>query len=190
MVRIVGVPFDLCGRAAGSRTGPAGMRLAGLQRALEALGVSVRDEGDLPVPLPPHGVEPGFRAFRAFLEVAEALSERVHSLLADGDLPLVVGGDHSLAAGSLAGALRQFGDGLAVLWIDAHADLNTPDTSPTGNLHGMPLGLLTDLPFGPSGRRGEEWSDARLRLLQGGSLAPGRIGWLGLRDVDPPEAER
>jgi len=190
MVRIVGAPFDLCGRAAGSRTGPAGMRLAGLRRVLQALDVPVRDEGDVPVPLPPDGLEPGFRGFEAFLEVASELADRVRSVLAEGDLPLVLGGDHSLSAGSVAGALRHFGDGLAVLWIDAHADLNTPDTSPTGNLHGMPLALLADLPVAEGGARSEEWLEAKRRLLAGARLDPGRIAWLGLRDVDPPEAER
>ncbi len=190
MVRIVGAPFDLCGRAAGSRTGPAGMRLAGLRRVLQELGVGVRDEGDVPAPLPPDGLEPGFRAFRAFLEVASELADRVAAVLADGDFPLVLGGDHSLSAGSVAGALRRFGDRLAVLWIDAHADLNTPDSSPTGNLHGMPLALLAGLAVEAGGTRSAEWSEAQRRLLAGERLDPSRIGWLGLRDVDPPEARR
>ncbi|MCX7800244.1 MAG: arginase [Fimbriimonadales bacterium] len=190
MVRVVGAPFDLCGRAAGSRMGPAGMRLAGLLRALRSLGVEAEDLGDVPVPLPPSDTEPGFRGFRAFLEVAAALRERVAAVLAAGATPLVLGGDHSLSAGSVAGALDHFGESLAVLWIDAHADLNTPDTSPTGNLHGMPLGLLADLGDGGSSRRAEEWELARARLLPATPLAPRRIGWLGLREVDPPEAAR
>lgn len=190
MVRVVGAPFDLCGRAAGSRMGPAGMRLAGLLRSLCSLGVQAEDLGDVPVPLPPSETEPGFRGFHAFLEVASALRERVAAVLEAGGTPLVLGGDHSLSAGSVAGALDRFGDGLAVLWIDAHADLNTPDTSPTGNLHGMPLGLLTDLGAVGESRRTEEWELARARLLPSTPLRQRRIGWLGLRDVDPPEAAR
>lgn len=187
MVEIIGAPFDLCGRRAGSALGPAAVRLAGLGPSLAALGLEATDGGDLevPSPRPHHG---GLRSIREAEETYKELSARVQSALGRGALPLVIGGDHSLSIGSVAGALRHYGDDLAVVWIDAHADVNSPATSPSGNLHGMPLALLLGLPSGVEGPAGEQWRHLMDGILGDIRLRPDRLAWAGLRDVDPAEA--
>jgi arginase len=164
------------------------LRLAGLRAALEATGQTVRDRQDLLVPdeRPAAG---GISHFDAYFEVAEAVSEATERSIEEGALPLVLGGDHSIAAASVAAALRRLGDGVALLWIDAHADLNTPGSTPSGNLHGMPVAALQGLPSGV-----EEECDAQWRRLLEHfgmpKLRPEMTAWYGIRDVDAPERER
>jgi arginase len=187
VVEIIGAPFDLCGRRPGSALGPAAVRLAGLQEALEALGIETRDGGDLDAPAPISGRGDPHPAPRA-LATYQALAARVTAAMVRGAVPLVVGGDHSLSIGSVSAALAAFGHDLAVAWIDAHADVNTPATSPTGNLHGMALALLLSLPAGVEGPPAERWDLLAQTLLPNVRLQPGRVAWVGLREVDPGEA--
>lgn len=185
MVQIVGVPFDYCGRRAGSRLGPAAVRLAGLVEALHQEGVESADLGDVPVGSE-STAEGGLRNFAPLRACAGDLKTRVGSVLSQGELPLVIGGDHSVVGGGIAAALEAFGQDLALLWIDAHADVNTPGSSGSGNLHGMPLAALWGRPSGVTGVRDAEWGEWRATLCEV-PLRPELTAWFGLRDVDPAE---
>lgn len=186
-MEIVGVPFDLCGFRPGSRLGPAAVRLAELSESLHSMGISVVDDGDVPVPhYHEKALEPGLKHFAAACAMYAGLFERVTCALKAGRRPIVVGGDHSLSIGSVGAALNQFGSDMALLWVDAHADLNTPDTSPSGNLHGMPLGCLL---HEPSTQHAEQWAELQRRFVPK-PLRPERAGWLGLRDLDSGERQR
>lgn len=181
MIEIVGVPFDLCGRREGSSLGPGAIRLAKLSESLRASGVAVVDGGDVPR-IESEPPREGLRNFVPALSTYRSVAARVQGAIQAGRIPLVLGGDHSLSIGSIGGAMREHSD-LAVLWIDAHADLNTPVASPSGNLHGMPLGVLAGLPSGCDGLVHEQWN----LLVEefGGALS--HLAWLGLRTVDPGE---
>ncbi|MCW5942691.1 MAG: arginase [Fimbriimonadaceae bacterium] len=191
MIEVVGVPFDLCGRLPGSRLGPSALRLAGLFAALRSLGYVIEDRGDLVTPdvvpyVPPPDPDSRPDAIRFFAESIAALpniKEAVVSILGRGSLPLVAGGDHSLSIGSVAGALATFGDDLAVLWVDAHADLNTPSSSPSLNMHGMSLAALLGLRAEDTPKRSEQWGRV-LDLVGPAFVRPSRVAWFGLRDVD------
>ena len=188
MIDIIGAAFDLCGYAEGSRLGPAAIRLAGLQRELENLGLKARDRGD--VAGPAAYTDPGgMRNFSPLLSAVRTLKERTRETLQEGNMPLILGGEHTLATGCISAALNHYGDELAVLWIDAHADINTPGSSQTGNLHGMPLAALAGLPSGTTGRPDEEWQDFT-EALGPARLDPQRIAWCGLRDVDRSELDK
>jgi len=144
---ILGVPLDLGSGRRGTDMGPSAVRLANLSARLEGLGVAVRDLGYLAVAAP-ETRQPGDERLRFGREIQRTclrLRERVKAALEAGQFPIVLGGDHSLAMGSVAGAASHLEDGggvLGCLWIDAHADVNTPQTSPSGNVHGMPLAVL------------------------------------------------
>lgn len=192
MLEIHGVPFDRCGRRSGSALGPAAIRHAGMVPLLNQLGHAAVDAGDLPLhdSAHPEGGSEVFRlgaeGFRTALEVYAQLADRTADALARGRQPVVLGGDHSLAAGSVAGALRALKGDLAVLWVDAHADVNTPDESATGNLHGMPVAALMNRPVRP-GPHADDWHRLTHRLVPEYPLNPSRMAWLGLRDVDRAE---
>lgn len=186
-MEIVGVPFDLCGFRPGSRLGPAAVRLAGLGESLEGMGFTVVDRGDVPVPhVQEKFHEPGLKHFRAAKAMYSELFERVSASLQAGRRPIVIGGDHSLSIASVGAALNHHGSEMALLWVDAHADLNTPDTSPSGNLHGMPLGCLM---HEPSAEEPEQWRELQT-LFAPKPLRADRTGWLGLRDLDTGERQR
>lgn len=188
VIDIIGAAFDLCGYAEGSRLGPAAIRLAGLQAELEKLGLKSRDRGDVVGP-GPYTDEDGMRNFPPLLATVRGLRERTREALQDDSLPLVLGGEHTLAVGCVSAALDFFGGDLAVLWIDAHADINTPGSSETGNLHGMPLAALAGMSSGVDGTPDREWNKL-LQALGTTKLDPTRIAWCGLRDVDSAERER
>lgn len=142
-VRIVGVPMDLGQGRRGVDMGPSALRYAGLHGRFKQLGIQVKDLGNLDVPVPeeaPAAPQNGLR----HLPVVSAVNQRLAALCAqavhESAFLLTLGGDHSVAAGSIAGA-RAAGP-IGVLWIDAHADFNTPESSPSKNLHGMPLAAL------------------------------------------------
>jgi arginase len=147
-VHIIGVPLDLGSGRRGVDMGPSAFRIAGLAERITALGRSVVDKGDLPAPIPETQDER--HAHKKYINdiarVCEQLFDAALESLNGGALPLVLGGDHSLGAGSVAAAAswaraaHQLPIGL--LWIDAHGDMNTPATSPSGNVHGMPLAAL------------------------------------------------
>lgn len=180
--RIVGVPLDLGASRRGVDMGPFAVRAAGLADRIRRLGHVVEDAGNLPVP--DHGTFPadsrGLDFLPAISEVCRALADETAAAAAENKIPIVLGGDHSLAAGSIAGiarARRARGERIGLLWIDAHADLNTPQSSVSGNVHGMPLAHLLG------------HGDPALASLAGdGPAVLGEhVVLLGVRDLDLPE---
>jgi arginase len=182
-VRVLGVPMDLGADRRGVDMGPSAIRYGGLAEALDALGQPCTDGGDLAVPRPEGADgETGLGGGRAkFLretrEVCEDVATAVAATLADGEFPLVLGGDHSVAIGSIAGLSRAHDD-VGVLWFDAHGDFNVPATTPSGNIHGMSLAAA----LGDGAFAGESWADA--------GLDPENVALVGVRDLDPGERER
>lgn len=188
MIDVIGVPFDLCGKRLGSRLGPAALRLAGLIGVLADLGLESKDLGDVPVPSE-QGPSQGLRSFEPYLQCLKALKSRTVDSLEAGTIPLILGGDHSIAAGSVSGALEVFDGDLALLWIDAHADANTPGSSTTGNMHGMPIAGLQGYPSGTAGKADDEWKQLLTDIVPPSRLRSERCAWYGLRDVDPAERD-
>jgi arginase len=127
--------------------GPSAFRIAGLNEKIAALGHDVLDKGDLPSPIPEtkkHG-DPKKKFIKEIARVCDKLYQTARESLEEGALPLILGGDHSLAAGSVAASAaraRGQNQSIALLWIDAHGDMNTPASTPSGNVHGMPLAAL------------------------------------------------
>jgi len=194
MVQVIGAPFDLCGLRLGSRLGPDALRLAGLVPALEALDISVLDRGNCRSDLSGKITEPevrcdGLRNFDRLVDCADDLRRMVGECIDESAVPVVLGGDHSLAMAGISAALERMPEDLAVLWIDAHADVNTPGTSQTGNVHGMPLAALWGLPSGTTGLAHEQW-EKLLHSIGRNALSPNRTCWYGLRDLDPAEQKR
>lgn len=186
MVSVIGAPYDLGSAGPGSRLAPAALRLAGLLDSLERISGGAQDCGDVAVGLqttPPAGL----RSFESGLPTNLALRDRVRACVQGGEAPLVLGGDHSMALGSVCGALQAVGPELGVLWIDAHADCNTAATSPSGNLHGMTLALAAREPSGAAGVPDEQWRRLQSELVPDPGLDPARIAWIGLREVDAGE---
>lgn len=186
MIRIIGAPFDYSGRCQGSRMGPSALRLAGLAEDLELLGFEVLDEGDVPVPSLTSPTD-GFSQFETYLSVVQSVKSRTLMALRQNETAVVLGGDHSIALGSVSAALQTHPDGLAVLWIDAHADVNSPQSSPSGNLHGMPLAALMGVPGGVNGTRQKQWDVLLDEVVPETRLQASRVAWLGLRDIDSGE---
>jgi arginase len=168
VVEIVGVPMDLGGNRRGVDMGPSGIRYAGLANKLSDIGYRVRDRGNIRVKDPDEGrathtyekFEGETRKPKAYnveeiVRACEELAKVVEDIAKAGNIPVVLGGDHSIGMGTIAG-LDRAGKRAGVIWVDAHGDINTPDTSPSGNVHGMPfavaLGLARD-PF-PASLRG------------------------------------
>jgi arginase len=178
-VSIIGVPQDYGAGRRGVDMGPSAVRVANLQARLEALGHSVIDEGNLEVD-PPERLQPGPGGARHLPQIAEncsRLADLVERCLRQGRTPLVLGGDHSIALGTVAGVASQ--RKIGVIWIDAHGDFNTPATSPSGNVHGMPLAAIAGL--GPP----------ELTRLRGAAplVSPANIVLAGIRDIDRREAD-
>lgn len=177
-VRIIGVPLDLGQSRRGVDMGPSAIRAAGLSSRLRTLGHEVRDDGDIAVGMPENRAMGDHQA-RYAAEIAKVcgrLASRVEAVLQQGGTPLILGGDHSLGIGALAGAARGAGP-LGLLWLDAHADINTPATSASGNIHGMPLAYCFGL---AQGRLAKVIGDAPV-------MDPENAVIIGLRDVDPEE---
>lgn len=177
-IDLIGVPIDFGAGRRGVDMGPSALRYAGLESALERLGHIVHDRGNVLVPLMErcHVNEPKLRYLDCILEVAYQVADQVQSSLERGHLPLTLGGDHSFSFGSIAGAARI--KKLGVIWMDAHGDFNTPETSPSGNLHGMPLAALCG------------YGDARLVNLGGATahrIDPANVVNVGARDLDDRE---
>jgi arginase len=189
VIDIIGAAFDLCGPWVGSRLGPAAIRLANIQAVLHDLGFQAQDRGDIRSG-EPRTTEGGLRNFEPLLECVTDLRHVVLLSLKEGNLPLVIGGEHTLAMACVGAALEQFGDDLALLWIDAHADINTPGSSLSGNLHGMPIAALCGMPSETEGQEDLEWQRLLHALEPGPRLMPDRVAWYGLRDVDPAERGR
>lgn len=177
-IDILGVPIDLGADRRGVDMGPSAIRYAHLQQKLESLGYTVEDKGNIEVPIAEmcRINEPKLKYIDCIVPMARRTAGAVATSLQAGHFPLVLGGDHSVAIGSIHGAARQ--RKLGVLWVDAHADFNTPETTPSGNIHGMPLAALCGL------------GDPRLTSLWGQSapaLNPQRVAVIGARDLDPGE---
>lgn len=152
-VHIIGVPLDLGGNRRGTDMGPSAFRIAGIGEQLARLGLKVTDKGDVPSPIPEaKGTgDPKKRYVREIAKVCQRVYQTSLASFAEGAMPIVLGGDHSLAAGSVAAAaahLRSKQKPLGLIWVDAHADMNNPSSTESGNVHGMPLASL--LGSGPS----------------------------------------
>lgn len=179
-VRIIGAPTDYGSNRRGVDMGPSAIRYAGLAETVEPL-TSCRDTGDVTVPLAENrdpetlDIEGDAKFLREVREVSRTLSDRFAEALAAGETPLALGGDHSISIGTLNGTARRADIG--VVWFDAHGDFNTPQTTPSGNVHGMPLAAA--LGVGPFD--GVDWADAE--------LDPENVALVGLRSLDPGERE-
>ncbi len=180
-VSLIGVPTDVGAGHRGARMGPEALRIAGLGEALAARGVDVRDMGNVHGPanpwLPPVG---GYRHLEEVAAWNRAVATLVGAELREGRLPIMMGGDHCLAMGSISAVARhcrEIGRKLRVLWLDAHSDFNTSEVTPSGNIHGMPVACLCGL--GPE-----------VLTTVGGpapAMSPAEIRQIGIRSVDPEE---
>ena len=143
-IRIIGVPMDLGQSRRGVDMGPSALRYAGLSTRLRKLGHAVEDAGNIQVPVRDTLPESGGMAFLpAVVQACEAMYKEGQKAVAEGAIPLFIGGDHSIAVGTVGGVTHEAPSGW--LWIDAHGDFNTPESSPSGNIHGMPLAALMGL---------------------------------------------
>jgi arginase len=183
-IRIIGVPLDLGQSRRGVDMGPSAMRVAGLEAKLEALGYDVKDVGNVPVALAETKAEgdPHAKYLKEITDTCSKEAELVVKTLEGGAIPIVLGGDHSIAMGTVSGVAefyRRKNQRIGLLWIDAHTDINTPDSSPSGNVHGMPLGAIMGLFPSP------------LTDLYGFSpkVQPQNCVLVGIRDVDNFERE-
>ena len=183
-IQLIGVPLDLGASRRGVDMGPSAVRVAGLEARLESLGHQVIDTGNIDVEIAEtrHAGEENARYLHEITETCTRAASIVSGALQEGATPLIIGGDHSVAAGSVSGVADFYhrqNQRIGLLWIDAHADMNTPETSPSGNVHGMPLAALLGL--GPES----------LANICGWSpkLLPENTVIIGARDIDATEKE-
>jgi len=181
-IHIIGVPLDLGGGRRGVDMGPSAVRIAGLHDLIARLGYSIVDRGDLTSPIPETKARGNERKkyIREIVRVCQKLFQTALTSFEDGALPIALGGDHSLAAGSVAAAsesARRLGKSLGLVWVDAHGDMNTPESTVSGNVHGMPLAALL-------GREPAELANV------GGfapKVQPGKTVLIGIRNLDDRE---
>lgn len=179
-VQIIGVPIDLGASRRGVDMGPSAMRLSSLVEQLRRIGVTVTDVGNVLVPDRASLDAESASRLAAIVDVCRELATRTADAVRSGIKPLILGGDHSLSAGSIAGtatALAERNQRVGVIWLDAHSDINTPESSLSGNVHGMPVAHLLGL------------GDTRLSHLSSmqPALLPEHLVYVGLRDVDDAE---
>lgn len=184
-ITVIGVPLDLGAGRRGVDMGPSALRIAELGPRVAALGHAVTDKGDLrhPAPETRRPGSPHKKYIREIARVCRTLYRAAATALAAGETPVVLGGDHSLAVGSVAAtaaAARRKRRPLGLLWVDAHADMNTPGTTTSGNVHGMPLAALLGPEPAELAAIGERTPDVR----------PNRVALVGIRSLDPPEKQR
>jgi arginase len=185
IVHVLGVPMDLGSGRRGVYMGPSAIRIAGLDGALRELGHTVVDEGDITIKTM-EALKVGDERARYLGEIARAstaVCRKVDRITSRGHFPLVLGGDHSIAVGTVSGiaaAGRRAGKKLGLLWVDAHGDINTPETSPTGNIHGMPVAAL--LGHGPKALTGIGGRDPK--------VDPANVALVGIRSLDEGEKRR
>lgn len=183
-VKIIGVPMDLGAGRRGVDMGPSAIRIAGLNQAIAFQGYEVTDVGNVHVH-PPEAmqvVNPRAHYLKEIAEASEELARMVETTLAEEAIPVVLGGDHSIAVGSAAGVAafhRQRGEKIGIIWLDAHTDINTPESSPSGNIHGMPLAAL----LGYGARELTHISGFAPKVL------PENTVIIGARSIDPGERE-
>ena len=181
-IAIIGVPLDLGAGRRGVDMGPSAVRVANLKARLSEIGFEVDDLGNVPVAQPeghPEG-KPEAKYLPQITQTCTYLAELVQKQMTAGSFPLILGGDHSLAVGTVSGVsrhLRERGDKLGMIWIDAHTDMNTPASSPSGNVHGMPLACCIGL--GP-----KELTDI---FGYSPKVAPENVALVGIRSVDDQE---
>ncbi len=181
-VTFIGVPLDLGAGRRGVDMGPSAFRVAGILEKVRCLGYEVDDMGDLPVKIPETQApgDPRMKYLKEIKEVCEQLRDKVEAVVAKGRVPVVLGGDHSIAMGTLAGLSRHFRarkEKVGLVWFDAHADANTAETSPSGNIHGMPLAVALGL-----------GAPSLVNLAGFSPMVDGsRAALVGIRDVDPAE---
>jgi arginase len=183
-ISIVGVPMDLGVDRRGVDMGPSALRYADLNERLQALGHEVHDMGDLDVIIPEtrHFGDPKAKYLKEIADACTQLANLVLQIRQEGRTPLVLGGDHSIAVGTVSGVsecFRRSGKKIGLLWFDAHADFNTPEISPSGNVHGMPMAAI--MGYGP----------VELTHIFGFSpkILPEHAVQIGIREVDPKERE-
>ena len=145
-IALIGVPIDLGAGTQGTNLGPEAIRIAGIVKRLEAIGYSVDDRGDIPVGRRGASIVEGtnLKNLKDIVKVNSLLCKEVSKVMEEGMIPVVLGGDHSIAIGTIFGVL-QHKKNLGVIWFDAHGDINTAETSPSGNIHGMPVAVLTGM---------------------------------------------
>ncbi len=183
-VDIIGVPSDLGANIRGSNMGPAALRIAGLVDKVKAITSEVVDHGDIAVPVR-DSLSDAIKETK-FLEpitkICTELSEKIYESAKSGHVPLMIGGDHSLAMGSISGVAKHYNEqnqDIGVIWVDAHGDINTPSSSESGNIHGMPLATLL----------GDGHPDLLNLAYNGAKLKPENVTLIGIRDIDAVEKE-
>jgi arginase len=183
-VTFIGVPLDLGAGRRGVDMGPSALRVADIHARVRSLGYEVSDRGDVEVVIQEtHDPgDPRLKYLKEIRHTCERVRDEVDAVLGEGAMPVLLGGDHSIAMGSIAGVSRHFhrkDDRVGLIWFDAHGDMNTPETSPTGNIHGMPLAVALGI--------GEK---SLVRLSGEEPMVDGaRAAVVGLRDVDAAEKE-
>lgn len=180
-ISIIGVPMDLGQSRRGVDMGPSAVRYAGMKERLRELSYQVKDLGNIVVSHPQEDQntsESNLKNLEEVVKVSSELAACVDAEISNGRFPLMVGGDHSISIGSLAGMSKHY-DNLGVIWYDAHGDLNTPDTSPSGNIHGMPLAASLGI------------GDPQLTEIygKGPKIKPENVVIIGARCLDPGEKE-
>jgi len=181
-IKLIGVPLDVGANIRGASLGPNALRSAQLHTAIEKLGYAVEDHGNLPLPLEA-SLSPEQKNHNYLAVVAEACLQLAHITYQSkkqNKIPITLGGDHSIAIGSISGvshALQEQGAGLGVIWFDAHADINTPESSLTGNIHGMPVAVLL----------GHGYPVLTHILSAHPKISPRNLVLIGLRALDPQE---
>ena len=183
-VHIIGVPLDLGAGRRGVDMGPSAFRIAGLGKLITDLGRAVIDQGDVPAPIPEtqHKSDEHKKYIHEIARVCQTLYTKATASLDSGALPVVLGGDHSLAAGSVAASadwVRGSGYPMGLIWVDAHGDMNTPETTTSGNVHGMPLAALL----------GQEPAELA-SIGSTPSLLPQHTVLVGIRNLDEREKDR
>jgi len=177
-IDIIGVPIDLGADRRGVDMGPSAIRYAHLQNKLEDLGYTVNDEGNVEVPIAEMCsiTNPKLKYIDCIIPMSRRVSGAVSTSIAAGNFPLVIGGDHSLSIGSVRGAARS--RKIGVIWLDAHADFNTAETTPSGNIHGMSLAILC----GHGDKSLVQLWDEPVPVID-----PKKIAIVGARDLDEGE---
>src|SRR5262245_16300206 len=183
-ISIIGVPMDLGADRRGVDMGPSALRYADLNERLEELGYEVEDLGNMDVIIPEtqHFGDPHAKYLHEIAEACSHLAQLVLRASEEGRTPLVLGGDHSIAVGTVSGmseAYRRRKKSLGLLWFDAHADMNTPETSPSGNVHGMPMAAIMG------------YGSPELTQIYDFTpkLQPQNVAMIGIREVDREERE-
>lgn len=183
-IRVIGTPLDLGASRRGVDMGPSAVRVAGLEARLEAIGHEVEDAGNVAVAIPEQKKEgnPHAKYLKEITATCTKEAELVIKTLEAGRVPVVLGGDHSIAAGTVSGVaefFRRRNERIGLVWIDAHADINTPETSPSGNVHGMPLAAILGL--GPP--------ELANIFNFAPKVAPENCVIVGVRDIDQTEKD-